>query len=116
MEARVVGTLERMAKLRKKDIVCCKEILWGRLRKGYRRWTDRYYVYRQTPIDKIDIDPRANQLSFSDVMALDFEEIEPDYAPGKDYTSRPRSDVSLYHAQNPLNDLFSFPYPSTSAR
>ena len=43
-------------------------------------------------------------------MALDYEEIEPDYVvPGKDYTELAyHSNVSLYHAQNPLNDLFSF--------
>ena len=58
----------------------CKEILWGRLRSGHRRdgQIDIPSIDKP-PIDKIDIDPSRQSAFFSDVMALDFEEIEPDY-------------------------------------
>ena len=107
-----VGTLDRMAKLRKKDIVkVAKKYFKDGYVAGYRRdgQIDIPSIDKP-PIDKIDIDPSRQSAFFSDVMALDFEEIEPDYVvPGKDYTELAyRSDVSLYHAQNPLNDLFSF--------
>ena len=107
-----VGSLDRMAKLRKKDIIkVAKKYFKDGYVAGYRRdgQIDIPSIDKP-PIDKIDIDPARQSVFFSDIMALDYEEIEPDYVvPGKDYTELTyHSNVSLYHAQNPLNDLFSF--------
>ncbi|MEC7230759.1 MAG: insulinase family protein, partial [Verrucomicrobiota bacterium] len=107
-----VGTLDRMAKLRKKDIVkVAKKYFKDGYVTGYRRDGQiEIPPIDKPPIDKINIDPTRQSDFFSNVMALDYEEIKPDYVvPGKDYTKLAyRSDVPLYYAQNPLNDLFSF--------
>ena len=61
-----VGTLERMAKLRKKDIVkVAKKYFGDGYVAGYRRdgQIDITSIDKP-PIDKIDIDPRGSRLSF----------------------------------------------------
>jgi predicted Zn-dependent peptidase len=106
-----VATLERMGKLRKKDIV---KVANKYFKNGY------VAAYRRDgqvdippidkpPIEKIDIDPSRQSAFSASIAELVFEEIEPSYVvPGKDYTKEEfRDGVQLYHARNPLNDLFS---------
>ena len=107
-----VATLDRMGKLRKKDIVkVAKKYFKNGYVVGYRRDGQiDIPPIDKPPIDKIDIDPARQSAFTASIMELDFEEIEPSYVvPGKDYTKEELRDrVQLYHARNPLNDLFSF--------
>jgi len=107
-----VATLDRMGTLSKKDIV---KVANKYFKKGYVAGYRRdgqvdIPPIDKPPIEKIDIDPSRQSAFSASITKLDFEEIEPSYVvPGKDYTKEEFSDgVQLYHARNPLNDLFSF--------
>ncbi len=107
-----VATLERMGELRKKDIV---KVANKYFKKGYvvgyrRDGQIDIPSIDKPPIDKIDIDPSRQSAFSASITELEFEEIEPSYVvPGKDYSKEEfRDGVQLYHAHNPLNDLFSF--------
>ena len=107
-----VRTLERMAKLKKKDIVkVAKKYFKGAYVAGYRLDAEQEIPpIDKPPIDKIDIDPSRQSGFFADVMAIPFEQIEPVYlVPGRDFITRElASETKLYYARNPLNDLFDF--------
>jgi len=108
-----VRKLERMEKVRKKEVV--------KVAKKYFK-EDKYVVgYRldgqpeippvQKPeLDKIEINVTDQSPFFKDVLTMPYEEIEPIYVvPGRDYTVKDvRDGVKLYYSRNPINDLFSF--------
>jgi predicted Zn-dependent peptidase len=107
-----VATLKRLGKLRKKDIVnVAKRYFKDGYVAGYRRdgQVDIPPIDKP-PIEKIDIDPSRQSAFSAEITALVYEEIEPSYVvPGRDYVKEDlQSGIRLYHARNPLNDLFSF--------
>ena len=61
-------------------------------------------------IDPVSIDPTRQSRFAAQVLAMPFEEIEPEYVtPDEDYRLiQYAAGVPLYYAPNPLNDLFSF--------
>ena len=106
-----IASLDRMAKLTKKDIVkVANKYFKDGYVVGYRRdgLIDVPSIDKP-PIDKIEIDPSRQSAFFADIAALDYAEIEPSVVvPGKDYTrTEYRSGMPIYYARNPLNDLFS---------
>ena len=104
-------TLERMNKLKKKDIVrVAKRYFKENYVAGYRRDGEPELPSIEKPaIDKIDIDPSRESAFIAEIMAIPYKEIEPDYVvPGRDFKVRDvREGVKLYHSHNPLNDLFT---------
>ena len=108
---RAVRELERMEKLRKKDIVkVAKKYFKKGYVAGYRRDGETTIPPVTKPaLDKIEIDPTRQSAFFQKIMELPYEEIEPVYVvPGRDYKIKDlRPGVKLYYAQNPLNDLFT---------
>jgi predicted Zn-dependent peptidase len=105
------GTLDRMAKVKKKDIVkLAKRYFGDNYVVGYRRDGEQELPSIEKPaLEPIEMD-RSRQSPFAaDILAMPFEAIEPAYViPGRDYTTRQvRDGVELYHTANPVNDLFS---------
>ena len=103
--------LERMAKLRRKDIVkAAEKYFGGGYVAGYRRDGRQELPEIGKPeLDPIDVDPSRQSPFAAEVLALESEEIEPVFVePGRDFTRKQlREGVDLYYAANPLNDLFS---------
>ncbi len=106
-----VATLKRLEKLRKKDIV---KVAKKYFKDGYVAGHRRDGPIDIPPIDKphiekIDIDPSRQSAFSATISELEYEEIEPSYVvPGRDYVKEDlQGGVQLYHARNPLNDLFS---------
>ena len=103
--------LERMAALRKEDIVKVARKYFGDgYVAGYRRDGEPSLPAIDKPVlDAIAIDPARESAFAAEILALPSEEIEPVFViPGKDFTrKRLRDGVDLYYAANPLNDLFS---------
>ena len=104
--------LERMAKLRRKDIVkAARKYFSGGYVAGYRRDGRQELPGIEKPeLDPIDVDPSRQSPFAAGVLALPSAEIEPVFVePGRDFTRKKlREGVDLYYAANPLNDLFSF--------
>ena len=107
-----VRTLDRMAKIDKRDIVeVANRYFNGGYVAGYRRDGEQDIPeITKPPIDKIDIDASRQSAFFAAIMAMPFAEIEPTYlVPERDFTTRELAGGNkLYYARNPLNDLFDF--------
>ena len=107
-----VRTLDRMAKIDKRDIVeVANRYFNGGYVAGYRRDGEQDIPeITKPPIDKIDIDAARQSAFFAAIMAMPFAEIEPTYlVPERDFTTRELAGGNkLYYARNPLNDLFDF--------
>ena len=103
--------LERMAALRKEDIVeVARKYFGDGYVAGYRRDGEPSLPVIDKPmLDAIAIDPARESAFAAEILALPSEEIEPVFViPGKDFTrKRLRDGIDLYYAANPLNDLFS---------
>lgn len=104
-------TLERMRKVKKKDIVSLAKKYFGDTYVvGYRRDGEPDLPsVEKPPLEAIDVD-RSRQSPFAaEMLALPVREIEPVFViPGRDYTTRTvRDGIELYHTKNPVNDLFS---------
>ena len=104
--------LERMASLRRKDIVkVAKKYFSDGYVAGYRRDGEPEVPRIEKPeLDAIDVDPSKQSPFAAEILALPSEEIEPVVVvPGRDFTRKKlRDGVDLYYAANPLNNLFSF--------
>ncbi len=105
------GTLDRMAKVRKKDIVkLAKKYFGGDYVVGYRRDGEQDLPSIEKPdLAAIEMD-RSRQSTFAaSILEMPTEPVAPEYViPGRDYSSRTvRDGVELYHTANPVNDLFS---------
>lgn len=107
-----VGELDRLEHVTKADIVAVANKYFG---------NDYVAVYRvnaqheipsvdKPPIDPVAIDPTRQSEFAAEILAMDYEPIEPDYVVAdEDYRKVEFADgVELYYAPNPLNDLFSF--------
>lgn len=109
-----VAQLDRMAKLTKDDVVRVANQYFGPgYVAAYRVEGERDVPEITKPkIDTIDIDP-ARRSPFAElVLGMPAEPIEPTFVvEGKDYTVTEYADgVRLYHAPNPINDLFSLTF------
>ncbi|MBT7858828.1 MAG: insulinase family protein, partial [Gemmatimonadetes bacterium] len=103
--------LDRMAKVKKKDVVkAAKKYFGDDYVVGYRRDGEQDLPSVEKPeLATIEID-RSRQSDFAaSILAMEVEAVEPEYViPGRDYTTRHvRDGVELYHKTNPVNDLFS---------
>ncbi|MBT3344243.1 MAG: insulinase family protein [Gemmatimonadetes bacterium] len=104
-------SLERMEKLRKKDIVRVARRYFGDdYVVGYRRDGSPVLPSIENPgIEPIQIDPSRQTPFAAGILAQPVESIEPEFViPGRDYTQDDlRPGVELYQTKNPLNDLFT---------
>ena len=103
--------LERMARVKKKDIVkLAKKYFGDDYVVGYRRDGQQDLPSIAKPeLAAIEMD-RSRQSAFAaDVLSMPVGVVEPRYLiPGRDYTTRQvRDGIELYHMNNPVNDLFS---------
>lgn len=104
-------TLERMEKLRKKDIVrVAKRYFGDDYVVGFRRDGSPVLPSIENPgIEPIQIDQSRQTPFAAEILQQRVEPIEPEFViPGRDYTqSEFQPGVPLYQTRNPLNDLFS---------
>ena len=109
---RTVDTMDRMEQVRKKDIVRVAKKYFSRGHVAGHRIDGPQEVpsIDKPPIDPVEIDPTRQSVFAGDVLNLPTEMLEPVYIdPDTDYTVVETSPgVKVYHAPNPLNDLFSF--------
>ncbi len=107
-----VAELDRMSQLTKQDVVDVANKYFG---------NDYVAVYRidgpndipsveKPQIDPVAIDSSLQSEFAAQILAMEYEEIEPTYVEAdRDYRLVEFADgVQLYYAPNPLNDLFSF--------
>jgi predicted Zn-dependent peptidase len=106
-----IREIDRMEKLTKQDVVRVANQYFGAGYVAGYRLDEQHEVPRieKPPIDKIGIDPTRQSEFSKRVLAVKVKEIEPVWVkPGKDYRKVDlKEGVKLYHAKNPLNDLFS---------
>jgi hypothetical protein len=103
--------LDRMARVKKKDVVKLARKYFGdNYIVGCRRDGEQDLPSIEKPeLVAIEID-RSRQSPFAaNILSMPYEPVEPEYViPGRDYTTRKvRDDIELYHAANPVNDLFT---------
>lgn len=103
--------LDRMARVKKKDVVKLARKYFGdNYVVGCRRDGEQDLPSIEKPeLVAIEID-RSRQSPFAaNILSMPYEPVEPEYViPGRDYTTRKvRDDIELYHAANPVNDLFT---------
>ena len=103
--------LDRMAKVKKKDIVkLAKKYFGDDYVVGYRRDGEQDLPSIDKPeLEALEMD-RSRQSAFAaDILAMPVESVEPEYIiPGRDFSTRQvRDGIKLYHTANPMNDLFS---------
>ncbi len=107
-----VGTISRMEKLTKADIVAVANRYFGdNYVAGYRIDEQHEVPAIEKPaLDTIEIDPTRQSDFAKAVLDIPVEEIEPVFVdPTKDYQiAEYHEGVTLYYAQNPINDLFVF--------
>jgi predicted Zn-dependent peptidase len=103
--------IDRMRKVRKKDVVKLAKKYFGEdYVVGYRRDGEPDLPPIEKPeLAAIELDRSRQSIFAADVLAMPHEPIEPAFViPGRDYTTRTvRDGVELYHAKNPVNDLFT---------
>lgn len=109
-----VAQLDRMARLTKEDVVRAANQYYGPgYVVAYRVEGERDVLPITKPkIDNIEIDPTRRSAFAEKILNMPSEPIEPVFiAEGKDYTVTDYAkDVKLYHAPNPVNDLFSLSF------
>ena len=107
-----IAEIQRMEQLTKQDVVDAANKYFG---------NDYVAVYRvdaqhdippveKPQIDPVTIDPTRQSAFANQVLAMQYDEIEPSFVePDTDYRVIEFADgVELYYSPNPLNDLFSF--------
>jgi predicted Zn-dependent peptidase len=106
----VVGEIDRIEKLSKRDVVRVANQYFGAGYVAGYRLDEQHEVPKieKPQIDKIAIDPTRQSEFFKRVMAMKVKEIEPRFVkPGKDYRKLDAGEgAKLYYVKNPLNDLF----------
>ena len=109
-----VAQLERMSKLTKDDVVRAANQYFGPgYAVAYRVEGERNVPEITKPrIDTVEIDPTRQSAFAQNLLAMPVEPIEPTYVvQGKDYTVTNYAEgVRLYHAPNPINDLFNLTF------
>jgi predicted Zn-dependent peptidase len=109
-----VAQLDRMAKLTKQDVIdAANKYYGGGYVVAYRVEGERDVPPITKPkIDTIEIDPTRRSAFAEKVLNMPTEPIEPTFiVEGRDYTVTDYADgVQLYHAPNPINDLFSLSF------
>ena len=107
-----VAQIDRMEKLTKEDVVRVANRYFGEnFVVGYRRdAAQELPKIVKPPLAALEIDPTRQSDFGKQVLALPFEPIEPEFVQtGKDYQKTDFAEgIQLYHAPNPINDLFTF--------
>jgi predicted Zn-dependent peptidase len=108
---RAIGTIQRMEKLTKKDVVRVAKKYFGKnYVAGFRRDAPREIQHIEKPeITTIQIDPTRQSAFAHEILAMPYTPMEPIYVdPDKDYrVVEDPLGFKLYYAENPINDLFS---------
>lgn len=107
-----VHELDRMEQLTKQDVVAVANKYFGSDYVAAYRVNAQHDipVVEKPRIDPVNIDPTRQSAFAAQILAMDFEQIEPTFVEAdRDYRVIEFADgVQLYYAPNPLNDLFSF--------
>lgn len=107
-----VNELNRMERVTKQDVIDVANKYFGNDYVAAYRVDAQHEIpsVEKPPIDPVSIDPSRQSPFAAQILAMDYEPIEPTYVePDKDYRLIEFADgVELYYAPNPLNDLFSF--------
>ncbi len=107
-----VAELERMEQLSKADVVAVANKYFADDYVAVYQVNEQHRVptVEKPQIDPVVIDPTRQSEFSRQVLAMEFDPIEPTYVvPDEDYRIVEFADgVELYYAPNPLNDLFSF--------
>lgn len=107
-----VAQIDRMEKLTKDDVVRVANTYFGEnYVVGYRKDAPQDLPkIVKPPLAALEIDPTRQSEFGKKIMAMPAEPIEPEFVePGKDYQKTDFAEgVQLYHAPNPINDLFTF--------
>jgi predicted Zn-dependent peptidase len=107
-----VGTLARMEKITKKDIVRVANKYFGdNYVAGLRKDAPHDIPSVEKPeLSKVEIDPRRQSAFAQELMAMPVTPIEPTFVnPDTDYAKLELTHGrTLYYAPNPINDVFNF--------
>ena len=106
----IVNEIEKTEKLTKQDIVDVANKYFGEnYVAGYRHNKQQELPKIDKPqLDKVPIDPSIRSPYVKEILAMPSDDIKPTFiSPEKDYTiSEISPGVKLYHATNPINELF----------
>ncbi|NKB32573.1 MAG: hypothetical protein GKR91_05695 [Pseudomonadales bacterium] len=107
-----IAEIDRMEQLDKDDVVDVANRYFGDNYVSVYRIDDQHVVppVEKPQIDPVSIDPTRQSTFASNILAIEYDEIEPSFVEAdSDYRVIEFADgVELYYAPNPLNDLFSF--------
>lgn len=107
-----VGELERLEQVTKQDVIDVANRYFGDNFVAVYREDAQHEIPEvvKPQIDPVNIDPTRQSAFAAAVLAMPFEEIEPEFVvPGEDYqVVEFVPGIDLYYSPNPLNDLFSF--------
>ena len=103
--------LERMETLTKADVIAVANKYFGGDYVAVQQIDAQHTLppVEKPQIDPVTIDPSRQSTFAADILAMDFEPIEPSFVEAdKDYRRITFADgVELFYAPNPLNDLFT---------
>ena len=107
-----VNHLSRLEKLNKNDVIrVANRYFKDSYVAGYRRnGKANHLQIQKPPIDNIEIDPTRQSEFAQKILEIPYKQPEPEYIiEGKDFSRNILQEgLTLYHTNNPLNDLFSF--------
>jgi predicted Zn-dependent peptidase len=107
-----VGEIERMEQLSKQDVIAVANKYFGDDYVAIYQVNEQHEIppVEKPQIDPVNIDPTSQSEFAQNILAMDFDPIEPVFVEAdRDYRLIEFADgVNLYYAPNPLNDLFSF--------
>ena len=107
-----ISEIDRMEMLEKDDVIAVANKYFGDNYVSVYREDDQHILppVEKPQIDPVTIDPTRQSEFAANILAMDYEEIEPSFVePDDDYRVVAFDDgVELYYAPNPLNDLFTF--------
>ena len=107
-----VGEIERMEQLGKQDVIAVANKYFGDDYVAIYQVNEQHEIppVEKPQIDPVNIDPTSQSKFAQNILAMDFDPIEPVFVEADiDYRLIEFVDgVNLYYAPNPLNDLFSF--------
>ena len=107
-----VGEISRMEQVSKQDVIDVANRYFGGDYVAVQQVNAQHTVppVEKPQIDPVAIDPTRQSAFFQQVLAMDFDPIEPTFVEAdRDYRVIEFHDgVELYYSPNPLNDLFTF--------
>ena len=107
-----IAEIDRMEMLTKEDVMAVANKYFGNNYISVYRIDDQHVIppVEKPQIDPVSIDPTRQSAFAANILAMEYEEIEPSFVEADvDYRLIEFADgVELYYAPNPLNDLFTF--------